>query len=170
MQRIVGVPLTVLLMILVLTVVAVRGLVRLITGRSDPVQPTMPPPAATPTPAAAGGPGVMEDDWSSLRSLRAAGPGGSERLGATPPEAAPALSAVGEPFRGGQDAYRYRPRRSLPGPGTLLFGVSLVLLAVMAAVLFLRNSESAPASLDAGSAGDASAGQAGVAAVTTESP
>lgn len=169
-QRIVGLPLTVLLMILVLPVVAVRGLVRLVTGRSDPVQPTMPPSAPTPAPAAAGGADVTDDDWSSLRSLRAAGPGGSERLRAAPPEATPALSAVGEPFRGGQDAFRYRPRRSLPGPGTLLFGISLVLLVVMAAVLFLRNSESAPGSLEAGSAGDASAGQAGVAAVTTESP
>ena len=166
-QRIVGLPLTALLMILVLPVMAVRGLVRLVTGRSDPVQPTVPAPAAPP--AAAGGADVMEDDWASLRSLRAAGPGGSERQ-SPPPQAAPTLSAVGEPIRGGRDAFQYRPRRSLPGPGTLLFGVSLVLLVVMAAVLFLRNSESAPGSLDAASTGDASAGQAGVAAVTPLSP
>ena len=170
-QRIVGLPLTVLLMILVLPVVAVRGLVRLVTGRSDPVQPTMPPPAAAPAPApaTAGEAGAMEDDWASLRSLRAAGPGAAERSRSTP-QAAPTLSAVGEPLRGGQDAFRYRPRRSLPGPGTLLFGVSLVLLAVMAAVLFLRNSESGPGSLEAGLSDDAAAGQVGSAVEATQAP
>ena len=171
-QRIVGLPFTVLLMILVLPVVAVRGLVRLVTGRPDPVQPTMPPPTPTPAPASAavGEAGAMEDDWASLRSLRSAGPGAGERSRSTPPQATPALSAVGEPLRGGQDAFRYRPRRSLPGPGTLLFGISLVLLVVMGAVLFLRNSESAPGSLDAGSTEDAQAGQVGSAVEATQSP
>ncbi len=168
-QRIMGLPLTVLLMVLVLPVMAVRGLVRLVTGRSNSAPPPMPTPAPAPMPAAAGGADAMEDDWSSLRSLRAAGPGGSGRA-ADAPQATPALSAVGGPLRGGQDTYRYRPRRSLPGPGTLLFGVSLVLLVVMAAVLFLRNSESAPGSLDTGLTDDTQAGQVGVAAETTESP
>lgn len=169
-QRIVGLPLTMLLMILVLPVVAVRGLVRLVTGGSDPVQPTMPPPPPTPAPAPTGEAGAMEDDWASLRSLRAAGPSSADRSRSTTPQAAPTLSAVGEPLRGGQDAFRYRPRRSLPGPGTLLFGVSLVLLVVMATVLFLRNSESAPGSLDAGSSEDAEAGQVGSAVEATQSP
>ncbi|MCY3957551.1 MAG: hypothetical protein OXG65_04580 [Chloroflexi bacterium] len=169
-QRLVALPVTLVLMLLVLPVMAVRGLVRLVTGQSEPVQPTIPPPAPTPTAATTGGAGEMDDDWSSLRSLRAAGPGGEERPGAARPQTPPALSAVGEPLRGGQDAYRYRPRRSLPGPGTLLFGVSLVLLTVMAAVLFLRNSESAPGALEADAADDAPAGQAGVVAEGTQSP
>ena len=169
-QRIVGLPLTLLLMILVLPVMAVRGLVRLVTGRSDPVQAAMPPPP-TPTPAPAVGVGApVEDDWASLRSLREAGPRAVDSLRASPSQSMPPLSAVGQPLRGGQDPFRYRPRRSLPGPGTLLFAISLVLLAVMAVVLILRNSESVPGSPDAGSAEDAAAGQSGVAAETTPSP
>ena len=168
-QRLLAFPLTLILMILVLPVMAVRGLVRLVTRRSDPGQLTMPPPAPTPAPSVAGGGDVAEDDWSSLRSLRVAGPRGSGGLSATPAQSAPALSAVGQPLQGSQDPFRYRPRRSLPGPGTLLFGVSLVLLVVMAAVLILRNSESAPSALDAGSAEDVSVGQTGVAAEITQS-
>ena len=168
-QRLVALPLTLVLMVLVLPVMAVRGLVRLVTGRSGPEQPTMPPPAPTPAPANPGE-GVTEDDWSSLRSLRAAGPRGAESSGAAAPQPAPAISAVGQPLQGSHDPFRYRTRRSLPGPGTLLFGISLVLLAVMATVLFLRNSESAPGALDVGSADEAPAGQAGVAAEIAQSP
>ena len=169
-QRIVGLPLTLLLMILVLPVMAVRGLVRLVTGRSDPVEAAMPPPP-TPTPAAAAGVGApVDDDWASLRSLRETGPRAADSLRASPSQSMPPLSAVGQPLRGGQDPFRYRPRRSLPGPGTLLFAISLVLLAVLAVVLILRNSESVPGSPDAGSAEDAPAGQSGVAAETTPSP
>ena len=169
-QRIVGLPLTLLLMILVLPVMAVRGLVRLVTGRSDAVPAAMPPPPTT-TPAPAAGVGApVEDDWASLRSLREVGPRAADSLQASPSQSMPPLSAVGQPLRGGQDPFRYRPRRSLPGPGTLLFAISLVLVAVMAVVLILRNSESVPGSVDAGSAEGAPAGQSGVAAETTLSP
>ncbi len=169
-QRIVGLPLTLLLMILVLPVMAVRGLVRLVTGRSDPVQAAMPPPP-TPTPAPAVGVGApVEDDWASLRSLREAGPRAVDSLRASPSQSMPPLSAVGQPLRGGQDPFRYRPRRSLPGPGTLLFAISLMLLAVMVVVLILRNSESSPGTLGTGSAENAAAGQSGVAAEPTLLP
>lgn len=160
-QRMVALPLTLLLMLLVLPVMAVRGLVRLVTGKSDQAQPPMPPtPAPMPAPASPEG-GVAEDDWESLRSLRAAGPRGAESPRTASPASAPTLSAVGQPLRGGQDPFHYRPRRSLPGPGTLLFGVSLVLLVVMAAVLFLRNSESATDPTAAGAAEAGLAGQVG---------
>ena len=168
-QRLATLPFTFVLMLLVLPVVAVRGLVRLVTGRSDPEPPPMRPPATTPATATPGGE-VADDDWSSIRSLRAAGPRGADDLSAGSPQSAPALSAVGQPLRGNQDPFRYRPRRSLPGPGTLLFGISLVLVVVMAAVLVLRNSESTPGSPDAGSPDDASAGQVGDAVETTQSP
>ena len=168
-QRLLALPFTLVLMLLVLPVVAVRGLARLVTGRTDPAQPAMPPPAPSPAPATPSG-DVVEDDWASLRSLRAAGPRGAESSRSAPPQSAPALSAVGQPLQGSQDPFRYRPRRSLPGPGTLLFGISMVLLVVMAAVLVLRNSESAPGSLDAGSAEAALAGQVGSAVETTPSP
>ncbi len=172
-ERLVRLPLTLVLMILVLPVVAVRGLVRLVTGRADPGPPPMPTSAPTPTTAAASavpGGGVGDDDWSSLRSLRAAGPGGAEGGGAAAPQATPALSAVGQPLRGSRDPFQYRPRRSLPGPGTLLFGISLVLLVVMAAVLVLRNSESTPGVADAGLTGSTAGGQVGDAVETTLSP
>ncbi len=168
-QRLATLPFTFVLMLLVLPVVAVRGLVRLATGRSDPEPPPMRPPATTPATATPGG-NVADDDWSSIRSLRAAGPRGADDMSAGSPQSAPALSAVGQPLRGNQDPFRYRPRRSLPGPGTLLFGISLVLVVVMAAVLVLRNSESTPGSPDAGSPDDASAGQVGDAVETTQSP
>ena len=170
LQRIVSLPLTLLLMLLVLPVMAVRAAVRLVTGRPDTAQPVMPPPpAATPDPGAAGG-ALPDDDWASLRSLREAGPRGTDTLRTSPAQSSPPLSAVGQPLGGGQDALRYRPRRSLPGPGTLLFGIALVLLAVMVVVLVLRNSESAPGPLDPGSAEDLPAGQAGVAAGTAAAP
>ena len=168
-QRLVTLPFTFVMMILVLPVVAVRGLVRLVTGRSDPEPPPMRSPAPTPATATAGG-DVADDDWSSLRSLRSAGPRGTEDMGTASTQPAPALSAVGQPLRGGQDPFRYRPRRSLPGPGTLLFGISLVLLVVMAAVLVLRNSESTPGSPDADSTDESAAGQVGDAIPTTQSP
>lgn len=168
-QRILMLPLTALLMLLVLPVMAVRGLVRLVTGRPDNTQPPVPPPARSPDPAAAGGV-LAEDDWTSLRSLRQTGP----RASASPPpasqQAAPALSAVGQPLPGGQDPFRYRPRRSLPGPGTLLFGISLVLVAVMAVVLVVRNSETTPGAQDTGAAGDSRAGQTGEPAQVTPTP
>ena len=168
-QRIVALPVTVLLMLLVLPVMAVRGLVRMVTGRPDQSQPTMPPPAAPmPAPANASE-GVAEDDWESLRSLRAAGPRGAESLQSASPTSPPTLSAVGQPLQGGQDPFRYRPRRSLPGPGTLLFAVSLVLLVVMAAVLILRNSETATVSPDAEAVAGGLGGQSGE-AQSTESP
>lgn len=168
-QRIVTLPVTLLLMLLVLPVMAVRGLVRMVTGSPKPSQPTMPPPAAPmPAPANASE-GVAEDDWESLRSLRAAGPRGAERLEAASSPSPPTLSAVGQPLQGSQDPFRYRPRRSLPGPGTLLFAVSLVLLVVMAAVLVLRNSESATVSPDADAADGGLAGQSGE-AQSTASP
>jgi len=168
-QRIVSLPVTLLLMLLVLPVMAVRGLVRMVTGRPDQSPPTMPPPAAPlPAPANASG-GVAEDDWESLRSLRAAGPRGAESLQAGSPPSPPTLSAVGQPLQGSQDPFRYRPRRSLPGPGTLLFAVSLVLLVVMGAVLFLRNSETATVSTDTDAAEGGLAGQSGE-AQSTESP
>ena len=168
-QRLVSLPFTLVLMILVLPVVAVRGLVRMVTGRSDPEPPPMrpPPPTAAAAPAAAD---VADDDWSSIHSLRASGPRGTESTSAGSPQSAPALSAVGQPLQGGQDPFRYRPRRSLPGPGTLLFGISLVLLIVMAAVLVLRNSESTPSSPDAGSPDSAAGGQVGDAVETAQSP
>ena len=168
-QRIVTLPVTLLLMLLVLPAMAVRGLVRMVTGSPNPSQPTMPPPAAPmPAPANASE-GVAEDDWESLRSLRAAGPRGAERLEAASSPSPPTLSAVGQPLQGSQDPFRYRPRRSLPGPGTLLFAVSLVLLVVMAAVLVLRNSESATVSPDADAADGGLAGQSGE-AQSTASP
>ncbi len=172
-QRLVTLPLTLVLMVLVLPVVAVRGLVRLVTGRSDPEPPPIPPPASTPASATATGipdQGVGDDDWSSLRSLRATGPRGVESASAASPQAAPTLSAVGQPLQGGRDPFQYRPRRSLPGPGTLLFGVSLVLLVVMAAVLVLRNSESAPTPGDAEPTGSGAGGQVGDAVETAQSP
>lgn len=148
-QRIVTLPFTAVLMILILPVLAVRGLVRLVTGRPEREQPAAPPaPAPTRTPGSASGT-LMEDDWSSLRTLRQAGPQGVESAQAAPTQTTPPLSAVGQPGPGQHDPFRYRPRRSLPGPGTLLFGVSLVLLAVMAVVLVVRNSESTPGTLDA---------------------
>ena len=149
-QRIMALPITLLLMVLVLPVIAVRGLVRLLTGRPDADQAlTTSEHAPTSAPGAASEP-LPEDDWSSLRSLRNAGPRGADALSAPPPQAAPPLSAVGQPLRGGQDPFNYRPRRSVPGPGTLLFAMSLVLLAVMAVVLIVRNSESTPGSPGAG--------------------
>ena len=167
-QRIVTLPFTLLLMLLVLPVMAARALVRLATGRSDSAQPAMPaPPTPTAqTPAAAEG-GLGDDDWSSLRSLRQAGPrSAADSLGGSLQQPAPPLSAVGQPLQRGQDPFRYRPRRSLPGPGTLLFAIALVLLAVMVVVLVLRNSESTPGSLDAGSGEESQAGAAAGAALS----
>jgi len=146
-QRMVTLPFTAVLMLLILPVMAARGLVRLVTGRSESAPPA-PPPAPTRNAGSTSG-DPMEDDWSSLRTLREAGPQRVESPRASPTQATPPLSAVGQPMPGRQDPFRYRPRRSLPGPGTLLFGVSLVLLAVMAVVLVVRNSESTPGPLDA---------------------
>ena len=169
-QRVLGLPITLLLMVLVLPVVGVRALVRLVTGRTDPVDPALrPTPMPPPTPATAGS-AVADDDWSSLRTLRRAGPGGAEGLRTASAQPPPALSAIGHQPRGGQDQFRYRPRRSLPGPGTLLFAISLVLLVVMAVVLVVRNSESTPGSQDPSAAGGVLAGQAGAAAGTTTTP
>lgn len=170
LQRIVSLPVTLILMILILPVMAARGLARLVTGR-----PAAPPPAPPPTPAPPperGAPSAapVDDDWDSLRTLRDAGPRGAGSSSEPARQAAPALSAVGQPLSGGADPYRYRPRRSLPGPGTLLFATSLVLLAVMTVVLVVRNNES-----PLGSAGEdltegSPAGQSGVATGAISTP
>jgi len=174
LQRIVSLPVTLILMILILPVMAARGLVRLVTGR--PAAPPPAPPPATPPPTTSqpgrGAPSAVpvDDDWDSLRMLRDAGPRGAGSAGEPAPQPAPPLSAVGQPLRGGADPYRYRPRRSLPGPGTLLFATSLVLLAVMAVVLVVRNNESTLGSVEGELTEASPAGQLGVATGTTATP
>ena len=169
LQRIASLPLTLILMILILPVMAARGLVRLVTGRSEAPPPAPPPAVPTPERGSTSA-GPAEDDWDSLRMLRDAGPRGAGSSGEPAPQATPPLSAVGQPLRGGADPYRYRPRRSLPGPGTLLFATSLVLLAVMTVVLVVRNNESSLSSVDDDLTEASPAGQSGVATGTTLTP
>lgn len=139
-QRIVALPVTLITLIVVLPMVGVRALVDLVTGRGR--NRRVQPQAAAPEPPA----DQLSDDWESLRDLRAAGPS----VQRSPVDAAPTarpLEYVGADLQGHRDPLLVRRRRSFPGPGTLLFGLSLALLVVMAVVLILRNSP-APAESD----------------------
>ncbi len=135
-KQIAALPLTLLMLLLLLPVLAVRTLSGLVRGGRRTRPPSV---AAAPPPDDL----LADDDWSSLRELRATGPAGTHTTGQAGGEAQPRmtpLNVVGAPLSRGNDPLLYRRRRSLPGPGTLLFGFSLVLLVVMAAVLILRNS------------------------------
>ena len=135
-QQLAALPLTLLMLLLLLPVLIVRTLSDLVRGGR---RVSLPPPPAAPQPDDA----LADDDWSSLRELRARGPAGARSLrrpGEYLAPGGPPLDLVGAPLSRGNDPLLYRRRRSLPGPGTLLFGFSLVLLVVMAVVLILRNS------------------------------
>ncbi len=139
-QRIISLPVTLITLIVVLPMVVVRALVDLVTGRGRSRR--VRPQAAAPEPPA----DRLEDNWESLRDLRAAGPGALGPPADAGPPARP-LEYVGADLQGHRDPLLVRRRRSFPGPGTLLFGLSLALLVVMAVVLILRNSP-APAESD----------------------
>ena len=132
-QRIISLPVTLITLVIVLPMVGVRALVDLVSGRSRRAR--VRPEPAVPQPP----PDQLDDDWGSLRNLRAAGPGTSPSVGAPVHPARP-LEYVGADLQGHRDPLLVRRRRSFPGPGTLLFGLSLALLVVMAVLLILRNS------------------------------
>lgn len=139
-QRIIALPVTLITLIVVLPMVGVRALVDLVTGkgrnRRVQAQATAPEPPAD----------QLDDDWASLRDLRTAGPSAQRPPVDAAPPARP-LEYVGADLQGHRDPLLVRRRRSFPGPGTLLFGLSLALLVVMAVVLILRNSP-APSETD----------------------
>ena len=134
-QRIVSLPVTLVTLIVVLPMVGARALVDLFTGRGRRNRVPHAPEAPQPPPD------DLDEDWASLRDLRSAGPGGHEALG-SPAQPPRPLDYVGSDLQGRRDPLLVRRRRSFPGPGTLLFGLSLALLVVMAVVLILRNSPS----------------------------
>lgn len=139
-QRIISLPVTLITLVVVLPMVVVRALVDLVTGRGR--NRRVRPQATAPEPPS----DRLDDDWDSLRDLRAAGPGDQRSPVDAAPPARP-LEYVGADLQGHRDPLLVRRRRSFPGPGTLLFGLSLALLVVMAVVLILRNSP-APAESD----------------------
>lgn len=132
-QRILALPVTLITLIVVLPMVGVRALADLVSGRGRRAR-TRPEPADSQPPS-----DQLDDDWGSLRDLRTAGPRAQQPLGGTAPPARP-LEYVGADLQGHRDPLLVRRRRSFPGPGTLLFALSLALLVVMAVVLILRNS------------------------------
>ncbi len=131
-QRILALPVTLITLVVVLPMVGVRALVDLVAGRGRRAR-NRPEPAA-PQPS-----DQLDDDWGSLRDLRATGPRTQQSAGGPAPPARP-LEYVGADLQGHRDPLLVRRRRSFPGPGTLLFALSLALLVVMAVVLILRNS------------------------------
>ena len=142
-QRIVSLPVALLTLIVVLPMVGVRALVDLVAGRGRRNRIEHTPEASQPPSD------NLDDDWASLRDLRSAGPGVHQTMG-SPAQPTRPLDYVGTDLQGRRDPLLVRQRRSFPGPGTLLFGLSLALLVVMAVVLILRNSPSP----DAGTTGE----------------
>ena len=137
-QRLLSFPLTVVLLVIVLPVTAIRTVTRLLTGQSvSSSRTSSKSDVVSDTPDS-----LLDDDWESLRSLRETG-----RTSSTTPTSPESVKIdnVGMPHREGRDPFHYRRRRSsLPGPGTLLFALSLVLLSVMIAVLVIRDGEQTP--------------------------
>lgn len=136
-QRLTSLPTMLLTLVVVLPVVAVRAISQ-VFGRSENRNhsPSLPEPQQQIA-------DHLDDDWSSLRDLRTSGPGDPQSKPRSPPSPRP-LDHVGVDISGDRDRLLARRRRTFPGPGTLLFGLSLVLLIVMAVVLVLRNSGDGP--------------------------
>ncbi len=145
-QQLASLPLTVLTLILVFPVIVVRAIVNAISGRGREAPPSRSAPGVRPASAVEP---PLPDDWSSLRDLRKAGPvgmRGSSNPSLQPTITPPQFDYPVSPIGPSRDPFLHRRRRSLPGPGMLLFALSLVLLVVMAVVLLLRNEgQSTPA-------------------------
>ena len=136
-QRLLSFPLTVVLIVVVLPVTAIRTVTRLLTGQRASISGSpSESDVVSDTPDS-----LLDDDWESLRSLRETG-----RTSSTMPALPESvrIDNVGMHRREGRDPFHYRRRRSLPGPGTLLFVLSLILLSVMIAVLVIRAGEQSP--------------------------
>ena len=136
-QRLASLPVAILTLIVVLPVLAARVLGDLLSGGNRRTRERQAPIAREqPTEQ-------LEDDRTGLRDLRAAGPGARGPAARSPRPVRP-LEHLGTDLSGRRDPLLVRRRRTFPGPGTLLFGLSLVLLIVMAVVLVLRNSGDSP--------------------------
>ncbi len=149
-RQLASLPLTVLMLILVLPVIVVRAIVNTVSGRGRRAPPAS--PVLGVRRASAVEP-PLPDDWSSLRELREAGPAGrraSSNPPAQPPVTPPPFDYSVSPIGPSRDPFLYRRRRSLPGPGTLLFALALVLLIVMGVVLVLRNQGPGATAADSG--------------------
>ena len=140
-RRIATLPVAILTLVVVLPVVAARAIGSMVTGgkrrthsEPAPVKPDIPETD-------------VDDDWSSLRNLRASKRSATQTKD-IPPQPTRPLEYVGTNRSGGRDPLLTRRRRSAPGPGTLLFVLSLVLLVVMATALVLRNSGEPPSPED----------------------
>ena len=136
-QRLTSLPITLLTLVVVLPVVAVRAISQVFFRGDNRTHRTSIPELKQETGD------HLDDDWSTLRDLRASGPGSPHSNPRSPPPPRP-LDHVGVDISGGRAQLLARRRRTFPGPGTLLFGLSLVLLIVMAVVLVLRNSGDGP--------------------------
>ena len=135
-----GLVSTVLTLMLLLPVYAVRGVRRLFGSSAST------PSRGVPLGHSDAMQSPVNDDWRSLRELRSAGPGGPVRRGPQVGRGSgPPLDYYGSQISSRRDPLLHRRRRSAPGPGVMLLSLSLVLLIVMVVVLVMRNSGAPPA-------------------------
>ncbi len=133
--RLASLPLKIIILVLIFPVLVARAVLGLVTGRSrQAALPDLPGPAPEPD---------LEADWSTMRNLRTGSAGQPASAGPPAydaPPSDPSLDYLTPRHQQGNAGSLYRRRRTLPGPGTLLFAFSLVVLVTMGVVLALRNT------------------------------